>query len=472
MITPSRIQHSNGDGDGGDGLWAPERRLLTAGLVMTITFVAAEALAVVTVMPVVARDLGGIRLYGWVFSAFMLGSLIGIVGAGRSADRDGPARPYIAGLVLFGSGLLVAGLAPSMEVLVLGRALQGLGAGAIPAVAYVAIGRSLPDHLRPRMMAVLSTAWVVPGLVGPALSAAVEEQASWRWVFLGLLPLVSISGPIAIPALVRLGPPKATHEAEHRMIDGTRAAAGTGLVLGGLTSTNVLLAAALIGLGFAVGFPALRRLLPVGTLVARQGLPATILSRGLLTFAFFGADAFVTLAITTVRHETTTFAGAAVTGATLSWTVGSWIQNHLSRAWQGRRLFRVGLALILAGIAGMASVLRADVPVGAAIAAWAVAGLGMGIAYAPLSLMMLRVAPPGREGWASASLNLSDVLGIAIGVGLGGAAVAAADEIATGVAVAFALAAASAISGLALSGRLPFDESIVERGQDLVREPL
>ena len=324
--------------------------------------------------------------------------------------------------------------------------------GAIPAVAYVAIGRSLPDHLRPRMMAVLSTAWVVPGLVGPALSAAVEEQASWRWVFLGLLPLVSISGPIAIPALVRLGPPKATHEAEHRMIDGTRAAAGTGLVL--------------------VGFPALRRLLPVGTLVARQGLPATILSRGLLTFAFFGADAFVTLAITTVRHETTTFAGAAVTGATLSWTVGSWIQNHLSRAWQGRRLFRVGLALILAGIAGMASVLRADVPVGAAIAAWAVAGLGMGIAYAPLSLMMLRVAPPGREGWASASLNLSDVLGIAIGVGLGGAAVAAADEIATGVAVAFALAAASAISGLALSGRLPFDESIVERGQDLVREPL
>ena len=137
------------------GLWAPERRALTAGLVLTVTFVASEALAVVTVMPVVARDLGGLRLYGWVFSAFMLGSVIGIVAAGRQADRRGPAVPFVAGLVLFGSGLAVAGLAPSMGVLVAGRALQGLGAGAVPAVAYASIGRSLAGPLRARMIAVL-----------------------------------------------------------------------------------------------------------------------------------------------------------------------------------------------------------------------------------------------------------------------------------------------------------------------------
>src|SRR6202011_3936024 len=142
------------------GLWAPQRRALTVGLVLTITFVASEALAVVTVMPVVARDLGGLRLYGWVFSAFMLGSVVGIVAAGREADRRGPAIPFVAGLVLFGSGVAAAGLAPSMEVLVAGRALQGLGAGAVPAVAYASIGRSLPGPLQARMMAVLSTAWV------------------------------------------------------------------------------------------------------------------------------------------------------------------------------------------------------------------------------------------------------------------------------------------------------------------------
>ena len=129
------------EGQGG-GLMAPQRRALTVGLVLTITFVASEALAVVTVMPVVARDLGGLRLYGWVFSGFMLGSVLGIVAAGREADRRGPALPFVAGVVLFGSGLAVAGLAPSMGVLVAGRVLQGIGAGAVPSVAYVAIGRS------------------------------------------------------------------------------------------------------------------------------------------------------------------------------------------------------------------------------------------------------------------------------------------------------------------------------------------
>src|SRR2546430_10508046 len=188
------------------GVWSPQRRALTTGLVLTITFVASEALAVVTVMPVVARDLGGLRLYGWVLSAVMLGSVVGIVAAGREADRRGPAVPFVAGVVLFGSGLAVAGLAPSMGVLVAGRVLQGLGAGAVLSVAYVAVGRCLPETLRARMMAVLSTAWVVPGLVGPAISAEVARLFGWRWVFLGLLAVGPVAGSIAVPALVPLRP--------------------------------------------------------------------------------------------------------------------------------------------------------------------------------------------------------------------------------------------------------------------------
>ena len=215
------------------GLWAPQRRALTAGLVLTITFVASEALAVVTVMPVVARDLGGLRLYGWVFSGFMLGSVVGIVAAGREADRRGPAVPFVAGVVLFGSGLAMAGLAPSMGVLVAGRVIQGLGAGAVPSVAYATIGRSLPETLRARMMAVLSTAWVVPGLAGPAVSAEVARLFGWRWVFLGLLPVVAIAGSIAVPALVRLGPPAASQAQEHRLTDGLRTAAGAAMILAG-----------------------------------------------------------------------------------------------------------------------------------------------------------------------------------------------------------------------------------------------
>ena len=447
-------------GDQGGGLMAPQRRALTVGLVLSITFVASEALAVVTVMPVVARDLGGLSLYGWVFSGFMLGSVIGIVAAGREADRRGPAVPFVAGVVLFGSGLAIAGLAPSMAVLVAGRVLQGLGAGAVPAVAYAAIGRSLTGPLRARMMAVMSTAWVAPGLAGPAASAEVARLFGWRWVFLGLLPIVAVAGALAVPSLIRLGPPGTASAQGHRLVDGIRVAAGAALLLAGLTlagSGTVLVGLALIAAGAVVGLPALRRLVPEGTLAARPGLPATILTRGMLTFAFFGADAYVTLTITTVRHHSLVVAGLALTGATLAWTAGAWVQARLSDVWEGRRLVRAGLVIILAGIAGMVLVLLPGVPVAAGLVAWTVAGLGMGLAYAPLSLMMLQRAPPGQEGQASASLNLTDTLGTATGIGVGGAAVAAATggHLDLGIAIAFAVAAAMALVALALSGRLP-----------------
>ncbi len=452
-----------GPGDEGrvPGLWAPQRRALTTGLVLTITFVASEALAVVTVMPVVARDLGGLRLYGWVFSGFMLGSVVGIVAAGREADRRGPALPFVAGVVLFGCGLAVAGLAPSMGVLVAGRVLQGLGAGAVPSVAYATIGRSLPEALRARMMAVLSTAWVAPGLAGPAISAEVARLFGWRWVFLGLLPVVAVAGSIAVPALIRLGPPAAAQAREHRLTDGLRTAAGAALLLAGLSlaaaSGEVLPGLALIAGSGVVGLPALRRLVPPGTLTGRPGLPATIASRGLLTFTFFGADAYVTLALTAVRHRSPVVAGLAVTGATVSWTAGAWVQARLSDTWEGRRLVRAGLLIVLAGIAGMILVLQPAVPLAEGLAAWTVAGLGMGLAYAPLSLMMLHKARPGQEGQAAASLNLADVLGTAIGIGVGGAAVAAAagGDLRLGITAAFSAAAAVGLMALAFTRRLP-----------------
>src|SRR6516162_10906183 len=109
------------------GIWAPARRLLTVGLVLAVTFVAFEALAIATVLPVVGRHLGDLRLYGWVFSAFLLASLIGIVVAGTLADRVPLARPMLGGLALFALGLVIGGTAPNMAVLVAGRAVQGLG---------------------------------------------------------------------------------------------------------------------------------------------------------------------------------------------------------------------------------------------------------------------------------------------------------------------------------------------------------
>ena len=199
---------------GGGGLWTRERRTLTVGLVLTITLVAFEALAVSTVMPTVARELHGIELYGWVFTAFVLGSLIGIVVSGGLIDRRGLGQPFALGLALFAIGLVVGGLAPSMGVLIGARAVQGLGAGSIPPIAYVAIGRSLPERLRAQMFATLSTAWVLPGVLGPAIAGAVGDTFGWRVVFLGLLPLIGVAGAISYPAVRRIDAPPEPDESE------------------------------------------------------------------------------------------------------------------------------------------------------------------------------------------------------------------------------------------------------------------
>ena len=139
------------------------RRALKIGLVSVVTLVAFESLAVTTILPQVETDLGGLAWYGWVTAAFFLGTMIGIVYAGDRADRVGAGPPYLLGLILFAVGLLVCGFAPGMPILVAGRFVQGFGAGVVPAIGYVAIGRAFAVDERPRMFAILSTAWVVPG---------------------------------------------------------------------------------------------------------------------------------------------------------------------------------------------------------------------------------------------------------------------------------------------------------------------
>jgi MFS family permease len=444
------------------GIWAPAHRRLTVGLVLTVTLVAFESLSVATVLPVVGRELGDIHLYGWVFSAFFLASLVGIVVAGQQADKGGLGRPFALGLILFAAGLAIGGAATNMLMLVAGRAVQGLGAGAIPAAAYVAIGRGYDQRSRPRMFAVLSTAWVVPGLVGPAASGWIADHVGWRWVFLGLLPIVAVSAVLTLPSVggAHLAPPATGTERTERTEKGNfwvavRVATGAALFLAGLTVASPLVTALLIVAGIAVGLPAYRRLVPPGTLRARTGLPAAILVRGLLTFCFFGADAYVPLTLTSVRGASPTMAGVALTVSTLSWTIGSWIQERRVRQWGARPFIRTGFVLIAIAIAGLPTLLSRATPLVLGPVYWAVGGLGIGLAYAPISLTVLKDAPPGQEGRISAALTLTDVLGTALGTGVCGAAVGLGWDRRAGLGTAFAIAFVVAAIGILLAGRVP-----------------
>ena len=449
-----------------DGLWSSDRRSLTLGLVLTITLVAFEALAVSTIMPTVARELGGLELYGWVFSAFFLGSLIGIVVVGGVIDRRGLGWPFAAGLGLFAIGLLIGGLAPTMPVLVGARFVQGLGAGTVPPIAYVAIGRSLPEAMRARMFATLSTAWVLPGVVGPVVAAAVGQSLGWRAVFLGLLPLIALAGVMTLGALraVVAAPGVVAAETQAGAADRSRlplaivVALGAGLVTVGLTTGEVVPTAALTLSGLVVGIHALRRLTPPGTLVARPVLPAAVLLRGVLTFMFFGVDAFAALVLVSWRGRSLTESGLALTAATIAWTAGSWVQARNATRWPTYRFVQAGFAVALLGLAGFMVILRQDVTWLLGIPTFALAGFGMGLAYAPLALIVLREAAPEAQGSASSALSLSDSVGTALGTGVAGAIVAASvrasGEPVPGLAFAFAVSLAVGLGGLLLTGRL------------------
>ncbi len=440
-------------------MWAPGRRRLTTALVLTITLVAFESLAIATVMPVVADDLGGLSLYGWVFSGFFLGSLLGIVLAGSAADRRGTRLPFAVGLALFAAGLVVGGAAQSMPMLVAGRIAQGMGAGVIPAVAYTTVGRAYPPDLRPRVFAVFSTAWVVPGLVGPAAATAIERWSSWRIVFLSLLPLVAVAAAMALPVLTDR--PAAERDAavdDDRRRNALVLVLGVALVLAGLGSGAPALAALLILVGAAPALWAFVRLVPEGTLALHPGLPAAVGTRGILTFAFFGTDAFVSLAVTGARDQPTWVAGLALTVGTLAWTAGAWIQQRVVLRRGPRWMVRRGFAVLAAGIAGTVVAL-VWLPVPFLVAAFGLASLGMGLSYAVLSVTVLGTAVPGQEGRASASLQLTDVLGVSLGTGFAGVVLALGDGRgwATGssLTIAFVMTLAVAVGGVAAAGRLP-----------------
>jgi MFS family permease len=441
-----------------------ELRALRVGLVSVVTLVAFESLAVITILPEIEADLGGIAWYGWVTTSFFLGTMIGIVYAGDQADRHGAGRPYLKGLVLFALGLLAGGLAPSMPFLVAARFVQGFGAGVVPAIGYVAIGRSFPEEERPRMFAILSTAWVVPGLIGPVLAERVADGIGWRWVFLALLPLVAVAGSLVVPAMMRLGPPDVEAPPRpplhrRRMVEAARVAGGAALVVASLTASRWLLLPG-IAAGIALGIGPLTRLTPPGTLRARAGLPAVILSRGALTFAFFATDTFVPYALTHGRDRSGLAGSIAVTAATLAWTVGAWCQDRwIART--GEALFvRIGYAVMVPAIVLVAvGALPDGLPFWAIHVGWAFGGLGIGLGYAAHSQLTLRCAPASEYGAATASLQLLDNLGIALGTGATGVIVTLGDDLdwppGDAVALALVVPAAVAAAGLLLSRRLP-----------------
>jgi MFS family permease len=396
-------------------------RRLTIGIVATIVFIAFEAMAVATAMPRAVPELGGTRVYALAFSSYFTTSLFGLVLAGEICDRRGPRLPMVGGTALFTAGLLVAGTAQSMAPFVVGRAVQGLGGGIVIVAVYVLVGRAYDDHMRPRMFAALSAAWVVPAIVGPIIAGFLTDQLSWRLVFLGIAPLAVIPVVIALPSLIQYdGPPPAGPTVRHgRKRLALAAAVGMGLLqVAGMRADGAAIGLAAAAVVLLV--PSVPRLLPPGTLAFRRGLPTVVAMRGVLAGAFFGAEAFLPLMLVEHRGLSTTLAGLALTGGALGWAAGSWYQGRPGMQVPRPELVRRGAVLVAIGIVGLGCVLLPGVPVVVAGLSWIVGATGMGLALASVGVLLFELSPIEDQGANSASLQLSDALFSVVFIGLAG----------------------------------------------------
>ncbi len=417
-------------------IFAPAYRSTTGGILILVTLLAFEAMAVPAALPTAARELHGIGAIGWAFTAFLVANVVGLVVSGQVCDARGPRAPLVAGLLAFLAGLVVSGTAPSMAQLVAGRCVQGLGGGLMITAVYVVLGGAYPEQLRPRVFAAMSSAWVVPALLGPVVAGALAQHASWRWAFLGLVPFVVVGALLMVPVLRGFAGPAAS--ASH-------------------PSAVSVLAALLGAVALVWG---LRTLLPPGTARVRRGVAAPIAMRGLLAGSLFGVESMVPLTMSVQHGFGAIAAGLPLVVSGLLWSGGSW--------WQGRdhaddgpdrrvRLIRAGFGFVATGAALTALVAHPDVPGWLIFPAWGLAGLGAGLSMSSLGVLMLRYTTDADRGADSAALQLSDTVSSALTTGLAGVLVAAAARGVLGYAAAFTVLdlamVAVAVTGIAVAGR-------------------
>ncbi|GAB2474791.1 MFS transporter [Jatrophihabitans fulvus] len=456
-------------------------RATTIGILILVSLIAFEAMAVSTALPTAARELNGVGAYGWAFTGFLVANIIGMVMSGQLSDRRGAALPLACGLVAFVAGLALAGAAVTMPMLIAGRVVQGIGSGLMITAIYVIVGQAYTDELRPSLFAAFSSAWVVPGLVGPLLSGTITQHLTWRLVFLAIVPFGVLGGVLLLPVLRTLARPEATTGpgALRRLLLAVAVAGGIALLeAAGQHPSAVLGVVALAGLVAMVW--GLRGLLPPGTMSARPGVPAPVALRGLLAGAFFGLEAILPLALSVQHDFSATAAGLPLTITGLTWAVGSWWQSRARDEAGNRRriaLVRAGFCFVTAAAIGFTVTVLPDTPGWVVYPVWLTGGFGAGLAMASLGVVLLRHTSDATRGQDSAALQLSDATTSALTTGVGGVLVAAAARGTIGYTAAFvtigAVMAVLAVLGVVAAGRLrPPDAAATVTQEEVAAAPV
>lgn len=399
------------------GVLSPPYRWLSIGMFSVIFLAAFEAMAVTTIMPLVADDLDGEALFALAFAVPLAAGIIGMVIAGNWTDRAGPLPSLVTSAVLFVVGLVIAGTTTDMVLFIVGRFVHGLSGAAVIVPLYVIVARVYPEQLRARVFAGFAAAWVIPSIIGPALAGVVAEAFSWHWVFLGVIALIVPAAGMMLPPILRVR-------------DQVQGDASVQWSLGRV-GWSVLTAAAALTLSLSKEFAdpwrwiiavvsialvvvAARPLMPAGTLRAARGLPATVLLRLIVAGAFFGSEIYLPYLFIERYEFSPSLAGAVLTGAGVSWAVASWLQGRLGDRVSNTQAVQIGAGLLAVALLVVLAVAAMTLSPIIAFVAWTLAGAAMGFMYPRFSVAVLGLSTVSAQGFNSAALSIGESLGAAV----------------------------------------------------------
>lgn len=401
-------------------------RPLTVVALMLSAFMSAMEMTVVsTAMPTVISDLGGIEIYAWVFTSYIVASTVSMPLFGKAADLYGRKPVMLAGILVFLIGSSASGLSATMTQLIAARIVQGIGAGAMQPISLTIVGDIFSSEERARMQGVFGAVWGVAGMIGPLLGGIIVHTLGWRWVFFVNLPFGLLAG---VALAVALHENVAHH---HHKLDfagaGLLAASIVALLLGARGGWWVL--GVPLGLVLLVAFVANERRVPepilAPSLFRSRVLVVSSVAGALIGGAMVGVTTFLPLFVQAVLGGTAYDAGLAVAPMAIGWPIASALGGRLLLRIGYRPLVRLGFILTVAASLAMALLLVPGVSL--AVPRWCTALLGLGLGFANTTLL---IAVQNSAGWkqrgvATASTLLFRTLGGALSVGVMGAVVAA-----------------------------------------------